>query len=128
MSAPAPFSLLQKTCASSSPPLNYASLVAAKREYNAVSAERPMKFSNIVRVESFTIFNKDHDMRRKVDRSKVLAAKHTASLQLLCTVGGDLAGPRTVAKYIFFKGGAPLLQNFTFGTRIRPRLVATNCT
>jgi len=27
------------------------------------------------------------------------------SLQLLCTVGGDLASPRTVAKYFFARGG-----------------------
>jgi hypothetical protein len=38
-----------------------------------------MKFSNIVRVET-------HDID-----DKVLAAKHMASLQLLCTVGGNQA-------------------------------------
>ena len=34
------------------------------------------------------IFDKDHDT---ADMAKVLAAKHTASLQLLCTVGVNQA-------------------------------------
>ena len=33
-----------------------------------------------------TIFDKDHDT---AEITKVLAAKHTASLQLLCIVGGN---------------------------------------
>jgi hypothetical protein len=37
---------------------------------------------------NLTIFDKDHDT---ADIAKVLAAKHTASLQLLCTVGGNQA-------------------------------------
>ena len=37
---------------------------------------------------NFTIFDKDHDT---AEIAKVLAAKHTASLQLLCTVGGNQA-------------------------------------
>jgi hypothetical protein len=49
-----------------------------------------------------TYLTKITALRRKADcksaRSKVLTAKHTASLQSLCTVGGDLASPRTVAK------------------------------
>ena len=36
---------------------------------------------------NLTIFDKDHDTAI----AKVLAAKHTASLQLLCTVGGNQA-------------------------------------
>jgi len=39
---------------------------------------------------------------------KVLACRHMRSLQLLYTVGGDLASPRTKAKSTFFylkKGG-----------------------
>jgi hypothetical protein len=72
-------------------------------------------------VVHITVFDKDHDT--------VLAAKHTASLQLLCTVGGDLAGPRTVAKYFFFKGGRKLLHppglaSCRFGTGIQFRLIA----
>jgi hypothetical protein len=65
-----------------------------------------MEFGNIVRVETSRYLTKITTLRRKADRCpQVLAAKHTASLQLLCTVGGDLAGPRTVAKYFFFSGG-----------------------
>ena len=64
-----------------------------------------MKFGNIVRVEISRYLTKITTLQRKADhksaRSKVLAAKHTASLQLLCTVGGDLASSRTVAKIIF---------------------------
>ena len=37
---------------------------------------------------NLTIFDKDYDT---VEIAKVLAAKHTASLQLLCTVGGNQA-------------------------------------
>ena len=37
---------------------------------------------------NLTIFDKDHDT---VEIAKVFAAKHTASLQLLCTVGGNQA-------------------------------------
>ena len=37
---------------------------------------------------NLTIFDKDHDT---VEIAKVFAAKHTASLQLLCTVGGNRA-------------------------------------
>ena len=55
-------------------------LCPPKREYNAVSAEMLTKFGNIVGVET-----------SRYCRSKVLAAKHTASLQLLCTVGGNQA-------------------------------------
>ena len=54
-----------------------------------------MKFGNIVRVETSRYLTKITALRRKADRksarSKVLAAKHTASLQLLCTVGGNQA-------------------------------------
>ena len=39
------------------------------------------------KVSARTIFGKDHDTAI----AKVLAAKHTASLQLLCTVGGNQA-------------------------------------
>ena len=53
--------------------------ISAKREYNADSA----------------IADKIWQYRRGGNlttcRSKVLAAKHTASLQLLCTVGGNQA-------------------------------------
>ena len=63
-----------------------------------------MEFGNVVRVETSRYLTKITTLRRKDDRCpQVLAAKHTASLQLLCTVGGDLAGPRTVAKFFFFR-------------------------
>jgi len=54
-----------------------------------------MKIGNIVRVETSRYLTKITTLRRKADRefksarSKVLAAKYTASLQLLCTAGGD---------------------------------------
>ena len=54
----------------------------------------PMKFSNIVRAEASRYLTKITILQKadlKSARSKVLAAKHTVSLQLLCTVGGDLA-------------------------------------
>ena len=47
-----------------------------------------MKFGNIVRVETSQIFNKDYDT---AEIAKLLAAKHAALLQLLCTVGGNQA-------------------------------------
>ena len=40
---------------------------------------------------SLTAFDKDHGTAEEGARSKVLAAKHTASLQLLCTVSGNQA-------------------------------------
>src|SRR6266404_3872486 len=39
-----------------------------KREYNAVSAETPMKFSNIVQVETLRHLTKITALRRKADR------------------------------------------------------------
>ena len=62
-----------------------------KREYNAVSAERSMKFGSVVRVETLRHLTKITALRMKASKNKVLAAKHTASLQLLCTVGGSQA-------------------------------------
>ena len=62
-----------------------------KREYNAVSAERPTKFGSVVRVETLRHLTKITALWRKASKNKVLAAKHTASLQLLCTVGGSQA-------------------------------------
>ena len=52
-----------------------------------------MKFSNTVRVETSRYLTKITTLRRKADREqlRVFAAKHTASLQLLCTVGGSQA-------------------------------------
>ena len=51
-----------------------------KRKYNAVSTESDEIWQYRMG-GNLTIFDKDHDT--------VLAAKHTASLQLLCTVGGN---------------------------------------
>ena len=61
--------------------------------------QRLMKLGNIVWVETSRYLTKIMILWRKAARSKVLAAKHTASLQLLCTVGGNQArlGARTVA-------------------------------
>jgi hypothetical protein len=52
-----------------------------------------MKFGNTVRVGTSRYLTKIATLRRKADREQlwVLAAKHTASLQLLCTVGGSQA-------------------------------------
>ena len=58
-----------------------------KREYNAVSAIAD-EIWQYRTGGSLTIFDKDHDT---AEIAKVLAVKHTASLQLLCTVGGDQA-------------------------------------
>jgi hypothetical protein len=66
-------------------------LCPPKREYNAVSAERLTKFGNIVWVEALRYLTKITTLRRKAARSHVLVAKHTASLQLLCTAGSNLA-------------------------------------
>ena len=64
-----------------------------------------MKSGNIVWVETSRYLTKITTLRRKADRksarSKVLAAKHTASLQLLCTVGP--AYRREI--YLFLWGG-----------------------
>jgi len=61
-----------------------------KRKYNAVSAERSMKFGNIVRVETSRDLTKITNCGGR-PIAKVFVAKHTASLQLLCTVGGNQA-------------------------------------
>jgi len=52
-----------------------------------------MKFSNTVRVGTSRYLTKITTLRRKADREqlRVFTAKHTASLQLLCTVGGGQA-------------------------------------
>ena len=50
-----------------------------------------MKFGSVVRVETLGHLTKITALRRKASKNKVLAAKHTASLQLLCTVGGGQA-------------------------------------
>ena len=50
-----------------------------------------MKLGNTVPVETSRYLTKITTLSFKSVRSKVLAAKHTASLQLLCTVGGNQA-------------------------------------
>jgi hypothetical protein len=71
-------------------PLTTPPLWPPKREYSAVSAERLIKFGNIVQVETSRHLTKITALWRKAD-CEVLVAKHTASLQLLCTVGGNQA-------------------------------------
>ena len=78
-----------------------------KREYNAV----PAIAGEIWQYRTggkLTIFNKDHDT---AEIAKVLAAKHTASLQLLCTVGGNQARLDARAEYFgaLAKGGWKLV-------------------
>ena len=52
-----------------------------------------MKFGNTVRVGISRYLTKITTLRRKANREqlRVLAANHTTSLQLLCTVGGSQA-------------------------------------
>ena len=50
-----------------------------------------MKFGSVVRVETLRHLTKITALWRKASKNKVLAAKHTASLQLPCTVGGNQA-------------------------------------
>jgi len=75
-------------------PLTTPPLWPPKRKYNAVSsiADEIWQYRT---GGNLTIFDKDHDTAeeagRKSARSKVLAAKHTASLQLLCIAGGNQA-------------------------------------
>ena len=65
-----------------------------------------MEFNNIIQVETLRYLIKITTLQRKANRyPQVLAAKYTASLQLLYIVGGDLADPRTVAKCFFLRGG-----------------------
>src|SRR6266705_6692908 len=58
-----------------------------------LSLQLPMKFGNVVQVETSRYLTKIATLRRKADREQlqVLAAKHTASLQLLCAAGGNQA-------------------------------------
>ena len=59
-------------------PLFYLRLRCGRQNANTMlPLQLPMKFGNIVRVETSKIFDKDHDT---ADMAKVLAAKHTASL------------------------------------------------
>jgi hypothetical protein len=71
-------------------PLNYASLVAAQTRIRRRLCREVDEILQYCMGGNFTIFDKDHDMRRKADRSKVLAAKHMALL-LVCMVGGSRA-------------------------------------
>ena len=75
-------------------PLFYLRLRRGRQNANTtLSLQLPIKFGNIVRVETSRYLTKITTLRRKADREQlqVLAAKHTASLQLLCTVGGNQA-------------------------------------
>jgi len=66
-------------------------LCPPKREYNAVSAEVD-EIWQYRTGGSLTIFEqRSRQLRRKAARSNVHVAKHTASLQLLCTAGGNQA-------------------------------------
>jgi hypothetical protein len=63
-----------------------------KREYNAVPAIADEIWQYRMG-GNLTIFDKDHDTAEegRSRTAEVLAAKHTASLQLLCTAGGNQA-------------------------------------
>jgi len=63
-----------------------------KREYNAVSAIAD-EIWQYRTGGNLMIFDKDYDTAEegRSRTAEVLAAKHTASLQLLCTVGGNQA-------------------------------------
>ena len=50
-----------------------------------------MKFGSVVRVDTLRHLTKITALQKKASRNKVLAAKHMASLQLLCTAGGNQA-------------------------------------
>ena len=84
-----------------------------KRKYNAVSAIADEIWKYRIG-GNLTIFDKDHDT---AEIAKVLAAKHTASLQLLCTVGGNQArlDARTEFKILepSPKGGWKLVVHIT---------------
>src|SRR6266567_3939329 len=58
-----------------------------------LSLQLLMKFGNVVQVETSRFLTKIMTLQRKANREQlqVLAAKHTASLQLLCTAGGNQA-------------------------------------
>ena len=74
-----------------------------------------MKFGNIVRVETSRYLIKI----TTYGIAKVLAAKHTASLQLLCTVGGNQArsDARTECKILelSLRGGWKLVVHIAVG-------------
>jgi len=66
-------------------PLSSLFAYASKREYNAVSTERSMKFGNIVRVGTSRYLTKIVALERKADR------KQRRSLRLIYTAGGNQA-------------------------------------
>ena len=74
-------------------------LCACQNANSTLSLQSPMKFGNIVRVETYDI-DEDHDNAEARFLQPSIRLRYN-----YCTVGGDLVGPRTVAKYIFFKGG-----------------------
>ena len=80
-----------------------------KREYNSVSAIADETWQYRTG-GNLTIFDKDHDA---ADMAKVLATKHTASLQLLCTVGSSQATVDACAEFKISerlpKGGVKLV-------------------
>jgi len=86
-----------------------------KLEYNAVSAERSMKFGNIVQGENLTIFDKDRDTAklRKVD------CEQRRLLRLLCTVGGNLAKLNARTESVFRqRGGGKLVVHKTVSLKL----------
>ena len=93
-------------------PLTTPLLWLPKREYNAVSAiaDENLQYHT---GGNLTIFD---DRGRPI--AKVLAAKNTASLQLLYAVGARLDA-RTEFEVSW--------RDFKFGTRMQSRLIATNC-
>ena len=76
-----------------------------KCEYNAVSAERSTKFGSVVRVETLRHLTKITALWRKASKSKVLAAKHTASLPITY-LGGSFGA---VTARVNTRLGPPLL-------------------
>jgi hypothetical protein len=78
-----------------------------KREYNAVPAIAD-EIWQYRTGGNLTIFDKDHDTAEegRSRTAEVLAAKHTASLQLLYTVGGNQARLDARSEFeISLKGG-----------------------
>ena len=95
-----------------------------KCKYNAVSAIADEIWQYRMG-RNLTIFDKDHDTAEEGQSrtAEVLAAKHTASLQLLYTVGGNQArsDARTECKILepSLRGGWKLVVHIAVPCRIR---------
>ena len=92
-----------------------------KREYNAVSAERSMKFDNIVRVETLRYLTKITALRRKADRegscSQAIRLRYNYYVQLVAIKRGRVRVANSKLRSARQRGGGKLVVQCTVAYR-----------